>query len=92
MHTSGSAAAPATSPVKHHLKTIYAPTDADALAPGESVEGMVQHEIKELGMHALVCTITYGATVAAEEGRKSTILSRSFRKVSTHGPPRRGNR
>ncbi|KAI5475043.1 molecular chaperone HtpG [Pseudohyphozyma bogoriensis] len=38
---------------KHHLKTIYA-NKADRLNPGESVEGIVQHEIKELGLHALV--------------------------------------
>jgi hypothetical protein len=41
---------------------------------------MVQHEIKELGMHALVCTVTYGARTIGEGG-KETLLSRSFRKV-----------
>lgn len=70
---------------KHHLKTIYAPPPRDALGPGESVEGMISHEIKELGMHALVCTITYGVRSGVEEGllspKSATNISRSFRKV-----------
>ncbi|KAL8277518.1 hypothetical protein RQP46_010073 [Phenoliferia psychrophenolica] len=76
MHTAGPAAT-ATVPAgvggKHHLKTIYAPTQKDALGPGESVEGMVTHEIKELGMHSLVCTVTYAAKVEGEGGKAATV-------------------
>ena len=89
MHTAPPPGAPppappggATAPVgaKHHLKTIYAPTQQDQLRPGESVEGLVQHEIKDLGMHSLVCTVTYAAKIDGEGGT-ATTLSRSFRKV-----------
>lgn len=75
MHTAGPAGAPAGSAgTKHHLKTITAPDEV--LAPGDSMEGLVSHEIKELGMHSLVCTVTYA--VPLEGGRS---IGRSFRKV-----------
>ncbi|ORY47086.1 hypothetical protein BCR35DRAFT_356228 [Leucosporidium creatinivorum] len=75
MHTAGPAGAPPGSAgTKHHLQTITAPNEV--LAPGDSMEGLVSHEIKELGMHSLVCTVTYAVPV---EGGRS--ISRSFRKV-----------
>ncbi|KAM0787147.1 hypothetical protein ACM66B_006398 [Microbotryomycetes sp. NB124-2] len=64
--------------VKHHLATVHAPDDA--LSPGQSVDTLVSHEIKELGMHALVCTVTYANQVPDESGQLRTV-SRSFRKV-----------
>lgn len=30
-----------------------------SLAAGETLENVVQHEIKELGQHVLACTVTY---------------------------------
>lgn len=79
MHTSGPAnAPPGTGGLKHHLQTITAPNEV--LGPGESLEGLVSHEIKELGMHSLVCTVTYAVQAAGEGGLRT--VSRSFRKVS----------
>ena len=79
MHTSGPPnAPPGTGGLKHLLQTISAPNDQ--LAPGQSVEGLVSHEIKELGMHSLVCTVTYAVSSLTEGGPRT--VSRSFRKVS----------
>ncbi|KAK4056057.1 hypothetical protein OIO90_002788 [Microbotryomycetes sp. JL221] len=64
--------------LKHHLATVQAPNDA--LRPGESVEALVSHEIKELGMHALVCTVTYAAQIV-DESSQLRMVNRSFRKV-----------
>lgn len=66
--------------MKHHMQTIRAVDDS--LEPGQSTEALVSHEIKELTMHALVCTITYAVQVTTEDGPPRT-LSRSFRKVSS---------
>ncbi|KAK4047817.1 hypothetical protein OIV83_005160 [Microbotryomycetes sp. JL201] len=64
--------------LKHHLATVHAPEDG--LRPGQSVDTLVSHEIKELGLHALVCTVTYASQVPDEAGHLRTV-SRSFRKV-----------
>ncbi|KAM0747971.1 DUF974-domain-containing protein [Meredithblackwellia eburnea MCA 4105] len=62
---------------KHHLKTVYAPSSEDRLAPGEETTAEVRHEIKELGVHSLVCTVGYGAKMSGN----GEMTSRSFRKV-----------
>ncbi|GAA5889815.1 hypothetical protein JCM6882_004333 [Rhodosporidiobolus microsporus] len=62
---------------KHLLATV---SSADGLAPGSSSEAAVAHELKELGQHALVCTVQYGQEVEVEGGEKR-VVSRSFRKV-----------
>ncbi|GAA5972463.1 hypothetical protein JCM11641_001857 [Rhodosporidiobolus odoratus] len=61
---------------KHLLATI----SSAQLAPGDSQESQVAHELKELGQNALVCTVQYGQEVQAENGEKR-LISRSFRKV-----------
>lgn len=83
MHTTGTGAGGG---LKHLLKPITPPGDAESLSPGDSVEGLVSHEVKELGVHALVCTVTYAVRVAGEAGQglspqSATTTSRSFRKV-----------
>ncbi|GAA6054016.1 hypothetical protein JCM3770_002419 [Rhodotorula araucariae] len=75
MHTGLTAQGPAA---KHLLASVEAP--AGALGPGQSVETVVAHELKELGAHALVCTVTYGVDAPADDG-STRVLSRSFRKV-----------
>lgn len=67
-HTACRSGNASTTGTKHHLRTIQ--HTAEQLTPTESIEGLVTHDIKELGQHALVCTVTYGAQT-----------SRSFRKV-----------
>ncbi|GJN94673.1 hypothetical protein Rhopal_007764-T1 [Rhodotorula paludigena] len=62
------------------LANVEAHEAGGMLAPGQSVETTVAHELKELGAHALVCTVTYGAEVRGEDG-STRLLSRSFRKV-----------
>mgnify|MGYP001604763736 CR=1 FL=1 len=84
MHTTGTGAGGG---LKHLLKTITPLGDAESLSPGDSVEGLVSHEVKELGVHALVCTVTYAVRAAGEAGQglspqSATKLSRSFRKAS----------
>ncbi|BGP52325.1 hypothetical protein JCM10450v2_008296 [Rhodotorula kratochvilovae] len=75
MHTGLTAQGPTA---KHLLASVEAPSGA--LAPGSSVETVVAHELKELGAHALVCTVTYGVDAPAEDGT-TRVVSRSFRKV-----------
>ncbi|GAA6030722.1 hypothetical protein JCM8097_006289 [Rhodosporidiobolus ruineniae] len=60
----------------HLLATV---TAAEGLAPGSSSEAIASHELKELGQHALVCTVQYGQVVEVEGARR--VVSRSFRKV-----------
>ncbi|GAA6001956.1 trafficking protein particle complex subunit 13 [Rhodotorula paludigena] len=62
------------------LANVEAHEAGGMLAPGQSVETTVAHELKELGPHALVCTVTYGAEVQGEDG-STRLMSRSFRKV-----------
>lgn len=56
--------------------TTLSEREEGRLLAGESIEGSVVHEIKELGLHALICTVTYGVSTPTSE-----IISRSFRKV-----------
>jgi hypothetical protein len=62
---------------KHLLATT---TTAEGIAPGGSTEATVAHELKELGQHALVCTVQYGQQEIAVNGEQR-VVSRSFRKV-----------
>ncbi|GAA5857997.1 hypothetical protein JCM8547_006657 [Rhodosporidiobolus lusitaniae] len=62
---------------KHLLATV--PSAGAGLEPGQSTEAVVAHELKELGQHALVCTVQYGQEV--EGGGERRVVSRSFRKV-----------
>ncbi|GAA5940928.1 hypothetical protein JCM1841_005173 [Sporobolomyces salmonicolor] len=66
--------------VKHPLANVTAQTPSAALAPGQSQEAAVSWELKELGVHALVCTVTYAVQAVAEDGIPRAV-SRSFRKV-----------
>ncbi|GAA5906239.1 hypothetical protein JCM5296_005546 [Sporobolomyces johnsonii] len=66
--------------VKHPLANVTAQTPSAALAPGQSQEAAVSWELKELGVHALVCTVTYAVQAVVEDGTTRTV-SRSFRKV-----------
>ena len=63
------------------------------LAPGDAMENVVHHEIKELGQHVLACTVSYRLPPghkpihAAGEGHDPGVQSfRKFYKfaVSTH--------
>ncbi|GAA5838121.1 hypothetical protein JCM11251_004714 [Rhodosporidiobolus azoricus] len=67
-------------PTNKHLLATVSPTSAEGLIPGSSTETTVSHELKELGQHALVCTVQYGQEVEVEGGEKR-VVSRSFRKV-----------
>lgn len=67
------------------LANVEAHEADGTLAPGQSVETTVAHELKELGAHALVCTVTYVAEVQGEDG-STRLMSRSFRKVRTYVP------
>lgn len=85
MHTNLSPP-PGGTPSRHPLASVQPP--AGALPPGTSVECAVAHELKELGAHALVCTVSYGVEVPAEEagdggpdGAETRVVTRSFRKV-----------
>lgn len=42
----------------------------ESLHPGESVDSVVSHEVKELGVHILVCSVTYSYMKGQEEERK----------------------
>lgn len=64
-----------TTGTKHHLRTI---SHNSALNPTESIEGLVTHDVKELGQHALVCTVTYGVV---DPTNPLAQTNRSFRKV-----------
>lgn len=85
MHTNLSPP-PGGTPSRHPLASVQPP--AGALPPGTSVECAVAHELKELGAHALVCTVSYGVEVPAVEagdggpdGAETRVVTRSFRKV-----------
>lgn len=65
---------------KHLLARVEAQTEDGSLAPGQSIETMAIHELKELGAHALVCTVTYGAKVVDEDGAPR-LGNRTLRKV-----------
>ena len=96
MHTN--LGAPASAPVKHLLAHVDpsaaagpgpGPGPLASLAPGAALPALVvAHELKELGAHALVCTVSYGVEVpdpagADGEGKGGTrVVTRSFRKVS----------
>lgn len=64
--------------MKHHLQTVNAPSGA--LAPGQSLDVAVSHDLTEPGLHALVCSITYAVQIRGDDG-PPRMLSRSFRKV-----------
>ncbi|GAA6009509.1 hypothetical protein JCM10207_003808 [Rhodosporidiobolus poonsookiae] len=61
--------------------------EGHSLSPGESTETTVSHELKELGVHALVATVSYAQEVLvppADGGGgagERRIINRSFRKV-----------
>ncbi|BGP12046.1 hypothetical protein JCM10049v2_007966 [Rhodotorula toruloides] len=65
---------------KHFLARVEARTEDGSLAPGQSLDTMAVHELKELGAHALVCTATYGAHVLGEDG-VARMVNRTLRKV-----------
>ncbi|GAA5897644.1 hypothetical protein JCM8208_000222 [Rhodotorula glutinis] len=93
MHTnlhSPQPGATAPTPIKHLLAHVdpssssSAPAPQASLAPGEALPTLVvAHELKELGPHALVCTVSYGVEVSDQgEGQGgTTVVTRSFRKV-----------
>ncbi|BGP20994.1 hypothetical protein JCM10213_003241 [Rhodosporidiobolus nylandii] len=69
-----------SSPVSHSSSSDD--HDNAVLRPGQSSEVQVQHEIKELGNNALVCTVQYGQEIEVEGvERERRVLSRSFRKI-----------
>ncbi|KAF5330520.1 hypothetical protein D9619_005683 [Psilocybe cf. subviscida] len=39
--------------------TLYESEGANTVSPGDTLERIVHHEIKELGQHVLACTVTY---------------------------------
>lgn len=61
---------------KHLLRTFT----ADATTINQSIEGLVKHEIKSLGMHALVLTVTYAIPGEVINGAEESRVMRSFRK------------
>ncbi|BGP36068.1 hypothetical protein JCM10296v2_007920 [Rhodotorula toruloides] len=65
---------------KHFVTRVEAKTEDGSLSPGQSLETMAVHELKELGAHALVCTATYGAQIVSEDGGPR-MVSRTLRKV-----------
>ncbi|BGP28239.1 hypothetical protein JCM10295v2_007226 [Rhodotorula toruloides] len=65
---------------KHFLTRVEARTEDGSLSPGQSLETMAVHELKQLGAHALVCTATYGVQVVGEDGT-ARMVNRTLRKV-----------
>lgn len=75
-------------------KTVLAELGGEGqqLAPGDSLEKVVSHEIKELGQHALACTVSYRlppgtrASTSSDGGDPDMLVFRKFYKfaVSTH--------
>lgn len=68
---------------RHQLSPASPPTAAASqpLQPGGSLELLVQHEVNEMGTHALECTVTYAVRVAGDDGHGAKLAGRSFRKV-----------
>lgn len=78
MHTSDG------QPNSSGFKDILSTWSLPSLAPKESKETMVDYEIKELCLHAIVCRVDYMAHNDAYDGmdeREAEMIPRSFRKV-----------
>lgn len=72
------------------MKTVLAEFGGEGqqLAPGDSLEKVVSHEIKELGQHALACTVSYRlppgtrASTSSDGSDPDVLVFRKFYKFS----------
>ncbi|KZT66827.1 DUF974-domain-containing protein [Daedalea quercina L-15889] len=75
-------------------KTVLAEFGGEGqqLNPGESLERVVSHEIKELGQHALACTVSYRlppgsrASTSADGTDSDALVFRKFYKFAVTNP------
>ncbi|KAF5391817.1 hypothetical protein D9757_001692 [Collybiopsis confluens] len=63
------------------------------LSPGDTLENVVHHEIKELGQHVLACTVSYqapqslrGSAISEDTSDASTVTFRKFYKFLVTNP------
>ncbi|KAH9925302.1 uncharacterized protein B0H18DRAFT_1009552 [Fomitopsis serialis] len=75
-------------------KTVLAEFGGEGqqMGPGESLEKVVSHEIKELGQHALACTVSYRlppsarASTSADGSDSDALVFRKFYKFAVTNP------
>ncbi|TFK42800.1 hypothetical protein BDQ12DRAFT_710033 [Crucibulum laeve] len=75
-------------------KVVLSESAGQQLAPGDTLESVVHHEIKELGQHVLACTVTYrlppnarSVPGASEDSNDPGLLTfRKFYKFAVTNP------
>ncbi|KAJ3304362.1 hypothetical protein HDV03_002843 [Kappamyces sp. JEL0829] len=87
--TIGSTPTSSTEQMNMHQKTPSAPIDQVSLLPRQSAEFVLHHEIKELGIHILVCSVHYtpaGTVPSAVPVERSRKFFRKFFKFQVLNP------